>query len=213
MGVAGVEGNGQRELARVLVGLDPPASGRVECPHTPGWIPQDRTHEAIVPGFSITENVALGDVAPAERGGLRLDWAAMRDGTETLLTRFDVRTTGPDQLGGRLSGGNQQKVVVGRELLRSQALLVAENPTRGLDVAAARFVHSELTRLREMGEEGPGIVLISTDLDEVLALSDRLFVLRKGRLEEVPDADRTREGVGSLMLGTGGGADPGEPAP
>jgi simple sugar transport system ATP-binding protein len=101
---------------------------------------------------------------------------------------------------GDLSGGNQQRVVVGRELSMATDLLVAENPTRGLDVSAAAFVHGELVRLTEAGDGAAGVVLISTDLDEVLALSHRIFVMSRGRLIPVPRARWTREGVGALML-------------
>jgi simple sugar transport system ATP-binding protein len=201
VGVAGVEGNGQRELARVLSGLDAPVTGRATVPPAAGWIPQDRTHEGLVPALSLTQNLALAEIAPGAHTGTRLDWGALTRRTREVLGRFDVRSDGPKQRAGQLSGGNQQKVVVAREMERSQDLLVAENPTRGLDVAAGRFVHRELIRLRDRGEAAPGIVLISTDLDEVLTLADRLFVLRRGRLLGVSPELATREGVGRLMLG------------
>jgi simple sugar transport system ATP-binding protein len=102
---------------------------------------------------------------------------------------------------GALSGGNQQRLVVAREISVASDLLVAENPTRGLDVAATRFVHDELRGLVAKGEEAPGVVLLSTDLDEILALSDRVLVIVRGRLFDVPDEQRNREGVGALMLG------------
>jgi len=201
VGIAGVEGNGQRELARVLAGLDSPRSGSATVAEGPGWIPQDRTHEGLVPSLSLTENVALGELGPGGDSSPLLGWARVRAETLTLLERFRVQASGPHQRAGHLSGGNQQKVVVGRELSRSGDLLVAENPTRGLDVSAARFVQSELLRLRGGGVGAPGIVLISTDLDEVLALSDRVFVLLKGTLSPIPPGQASRENVGRLMLG------------
>jgi simple sugar transport system ATP-binding protein len=218
LGVAGVEGNGQRELARVLAGLDPPQSGEVQLPERPGWIPQDRSREGLVSDLTLSENVALAlHESPDFRGTWgRLDWPAIEAEARGLVGRFAVRTGPWGQRVGALSGGNSQKVVVGRELLRSADLLIAENPTRGLDLGATAFVHDELRRLRAGGREGgiagsgesamalpPGIVLISNDLDEILALSDRVLVLLRGRLTPVPDGGRTREVVGRMMLGMG----------
>ena len=124
---------------------------------------------------------------------------------ESVMSRFGVVAPRASTLAGALSGGNQQRFVVGRELLRASDLLVAENPTRGLDVAATASVHAEIERLAEL-EGGPGVVLLSTDLDEVLALSARVLVMTRGRLIEVPDDRLTREDIGALMLG-GAGSD------
>lgn len=221
VGVAGVEGNGQRELARVLAGLDPPESGEVRLPTRPGWIPQDRSREGLIPELTVSENLALAlhDAPGFQAGWGRMDWPAVDAETRALVKRFDVRTGPWGQRMGALSGGNSQKVVVGRELLRSRDLLIAENPTRGLDLGAAAFVHGELRRLRSGTGSGdlsshdspsgpaigdpPGIVLISNDLDEVMALSDRVLVLLRGRLTLVPESDRSREIVGRMMLGMG----------
>ncbi|MDP2959419.1 MAG: ATP-binding cassette domain-containing protein, partial [Longimicrobiales bacterium] len=200
VGIAGVEGNGQRELALVLAGAAAPDEGRARVPEGVGFIPQDRTREGLIGAFDLTENFALalhGD--GAFRRGPFLRWGALRDRTGELMRRFDVRAAGPDVRAGTLSGGNQQRVVVARELSVARDLLVAENPTRGLDVAAAGFVHGELARLAA-DPAGPGVVLLSTDLDEVLALSHRVFVMVRGRLEPVPAGERTREGVGARML-------------
>ena len=210
VGVAGVEGNGQRELARVLAGLDPPETGTVRLPEDAGWIPQDRTVEGLISELGLPQNVALAlhESPEFRRWGGVLDWPAIEDSTRTLVDRFDVRAEGLQQRAGSLSGGNSQKVVVGRELLRSRDLLIAENPTRGLDVGATAFVRGELLRLRAGlgigGPEGalpPGIVLISNDLDEVLDLSDRVLVLLRGVLTPVPAERVDRGSIGRMMLG------------
>lgn len=206
--VAGIEGNGQRALARVLAGRQRVATGRAEIPPDPAFIPQDRRREGLVPSFSIEENVALAlQREPRYRLGVRLAWRAIRERSRSLMEQYRILAPDPSTRVDALSGGNQQRVVVARELSRDATLVVAENPTRGLDVAAARDVHERLLDFRRRGPSAPGIVLLSTDLDEVLALADRVTVLVRGRLWPVPDADRTRAGVGRLMLtGTRGEA-------
>lgn len=202
VGVAGVEGNGQRELALVLSGRRSPARGRVTLPFDPAFIPQDRSREGLVGDFDLAEDFALAfHRRRLWRHGPLLRWGALRTTSEKLLSRYRVLAEGPHTLARTLSGGNQQRVVIARELAAGHDLLVAENPTRGLDVAASAFVHSELARLRDGGDSGT--VLLSTDLDEVLALADRIFVMVRGRLLEVPGPQRTRSGVGALMLSAG----------
>ncbi len=206
VGIAGVEGNGQRELALVLAGRAEPASGDLEIPSGIGFIPQDRTSEGLALDFDLVENVALAVHRDGFfRSGPLLKWREIRTRAERLRTEFAVQAADTTVRAGALSGGNQQRLVVGRELSLATDLLVAENPTRGLDVVATDFVHR---RMREAVIAGPAtaesaaaVVLISTDLDEVLALSDRLFVMVRGRLTEVPSDERTRAGVGALMLG------------
>ena len=201
VGVAGVEGNGQRELALVLSGREAPMRGRAELPADPGLIPQDRSREGLIGAFDLAENVALALHRQARwRSGPTLRWDELRAAAGELVARYQVRAPGTHALARTLSGGNQQRMVVARELEAGGDLLVAENPTRGLDVAATAFVHGELRRLRAEGRVG--VVLISTDLDEVLALADRILVMVRGRLIEVPDVpgERTRAGVGALML-------------
>jgi len=199
--VAGVEGNGQRELALVLSGRLGPDGGAAELPAGVGFIPQDRTAEGVIADFDLVENVALGLHDDARhQASMLLPWDVMRREAESVVSRFGVVSAGVEARAGSLSGGNQQRLVVGRELLRATDLLVAENPTRGLDVGATAFVHSEIERLAGQ-DGGPGIVLLSTDLDEVLALSTRVLVMSGGRLLEVPSDRRTREDVGALMLG------------
>ena len=203
VGVAGVEGNGQRELALILAGRAEPSSGDVDLPHGTGFIPQDRTSEGLALDFDLSENVALAAHRDAEfRSSGLLKWDEIRARAEHLRTEFAVRATDTSVHARTLSGGNQQRLVIGRELPVAKDLLVAHNPTRGLDVAATDFVHGRILDTVGAGPEGPAVVLISTDLDEVLALSDRLFVIVRGRLSEVPLGQRTREGVGALMLGS-----------
>jgi len=204
VGIAGVEGNGQRELCLVLSGRVAPDRGRVRLPAEVAFIPQDRSREGVVADFDLRDNVALTlHRRPELRRGPLLRWGSIDARTEELMARFDVRAPGTGTRASALSGGNQQRLVVARELEVASELLVAENPTRGLDVNAAAFVHQELLRLADE-EGGPGVVLVSTDLDEVLALSHRLLVLVRGGLLPVPEDRRTREGVGRLMLAGGG---------
>jgi general nucleoside transport system ATP-binding protein len=202
LGVAGVEGNGQRELALVLAGLRVPSAGSVELPPRVGFIPGDRRDEGLILDFDLAENLALAlHRDPAWRRGPALRWPEIRREADELIRRYGIRAPGAGTPARALSGGNQQKMVVGRELDREPDLLVVENPTRGLDVGATEFVHGELRRRRE----GRAILLLSTDLDEVLALSDRIVVMVRGACVAVPPGERTREGVGERMLS---GADP-----
>ncbi len=203
VGIAGIEGNGQRELAHLAAGLIDPTSGTVERSSSVGFVPQDRSSEGLVRGFDLVENFALAlHRQPEFTAGPRLLWGRVRAATTEALDSYSIVADSVDVDAGTLSGGNQQRVVIAREAGVARDLLVAENPTRGLDVRAAAFVRSELRRL--VAAEG-GVLLISTDLDEVLELSTRLLVLTRGRLLTVSAGDRTREGVGALMLAGRGG--------
>jgi simple sugar transport system ATP-binding protein len=201
VGVAGVEGNGQRELALVLAGRRPPDEGTARLPAGIGFIPQDRAREGLIGDFDLVENVALAlhDDDRFGRGPL-LDWGKVRMRAEEVRSRFGIRAPAVDTVARALSGGNQQRLVVGRELALASDLLVAENPTRGLDVAATAFVHAELRRLTR-AEDGAGVVLVSTDLDEVFELADRMLVMARGRLVAAPTKHPTRGEIGRLMLG------------
>jgi len=194
VGVCGVEGNGQAELVEVLAGLRRPDAGRVllrgrdvtgadpnaRRHHGLSYIPEDRQGRGLVLDFSLTENVLLGnaDEAPFSHGG-RIDGGAARSLTRRLMDRFDVRAPSPATPARALSGGNQQKLIIARELHREPDVLLAIQPTRGLDVGAIEFVHRRLVAERDRGR---GILLISFDLDEVLDLSDRILVIFGGQI-------------------------------
>ncbi|MDX1579241.1 MAG: ATP-binding cassette domain-containing protein, partial [Gemmatimonadota bacterium] len=203
LGIAGVEGNGQRELALVLGGRLAPTDGMARLPERVGYISQDRSSEGLIPDFDLAENVALAlHRKPDFSRGAWLRWKGLREAAEEIRVRYRVAAPSIRTRAGALSGGNQQRVIVGREVAMARELLVAENPTRGLDVAAAAFVHDELRRLVD---EGVAVVLISTDLDEVLALSHRIMAMASGSLTEVSEGKRSREGIGRLMLSGAGG--------
>jgi simple sugar transport system ATP-binding protein len=195
--VAGVEGSGQRELLRAIAGVLPVFRGTREVTQPLAFIPEDRTTEGLILELSLTENLVLGLGRSARwvRGG-RLDWPAARRCTTQLLAEFDIRASGPDVPAASLSGGNQQKLIIARALEREPAVIIAENPTRGLDVQAARAVHD---RLRAAAVAGVAILLSSSDLDEVQALGQRILVMARGTLREAP-LHASRQEIGALML-------------
>lgn len=193
VGLAAVEGSGQRQLLRLLAGRLTPSQGTVALPDDVAFIPEDRHRDAMALDLTLVENVALRGLA-ARRG--RLPWESFRRATIDIMSRFDVRASGPAATGRELSGGNQQKLVLGRELADRPAMVVAENPTRGLDIRATAAVQHQLRAARDAGS---AIVLYSSDLDEVLALADRMLVVHAGQVTLVPAP--TRESVGRAMLG------------
>ena len=208
-GVAGVGGNGQRTLAAVLAGIRKPDSGKAVLPDEAGWIPQDRGGEGLVGEFTISENVALAlHGKRAYRKGPWLDWAGVEGTATALVGEMDVLPSSPDAVAETLSGGNQQRVVAGREFLRSADLLVAESPTRGLDVKATVAVRARIAALARKPDRPPGVVLISADLDEILELADRIAVMVRGRLIAVPREDHNATAIGELMLSAGNAAGP-----
>jgi len=192
--------NGQRELLRVIAGRVHPLRGLCRVVEPIAFIPEDRTTEGLIPEMTLTENVVLGsaDAIPLLRGAT-VDWRAAEARTAALLEDFAVSAPGPWVPAASLSGGNQQRVVVGRELSKRPCVVVAENPTRGLDIRATATIHG---RLRRAAADGAAVVFHSGDLDEVLALATRLVVARRGGLVEArPNA--TREELGALMLAVG----------
>ena len=218
VGIAGVDGNGQRELAEVLTGLRAlqggtlrilgehvAGSGRQTSPQDlrsrgVGHIPEDRLLRAVVGSMSVEENLALGrHTRPPWARGPFIDFRGRRAEATRLLDAFDVRPRDPDARLQALSGGNQQKVVVARELDAAPRLLVVVQPTRGLDLAAVAQVHDGL---REARRRGAAVLLVSLDLAEVLALADRLYVLYDGRITgELTRGQFDERRIGRMMLG------------
>jgi simple sugar transport system ATP-binding protein len=195
--MAGIEGSGQRELLRAVAGIIPVLRGTRQVSEPVGFLPEDRTTEALIGSMSLTENMALGLLHSASwvRGG-RIDWSAARHETAGVIDSYAIRAPGPDVPAASLSGGNQQKLVVARALARQPRVLVAENPTRGLDVQATRAVHD---RLREAAMQGLANLVYSSDLDEVMLLGQRIVVMAQGTLRLVP-AGASRADIGALML-------------
>jgi simple sugar transport system ATP-binding protein len=194
VGVAGVEGQGQHELLRVVAGRMPVASGSLVAPPEVGFVPEDRQRDALVLEFPLYENVALRG-AGARRG--RIAWRRVREETRQLLAAFDVRADGEDAPASTLSGGNQQKLVLGRELAAKPRALVVENPSRGLDIQATAAIHE---RLLDARDSGCAVLFYASDVDEVLALADRVLIVAQGTVREVA---RDREIAGRAMLGLG----------
>lgn len=201
VGVAAVEGNGHRELLHAVAGLARPLSGTLRVDGPVALVPEDRTTEGLIPELSLAENVTLGlgAEAPWVRRGW-IDWPAARARTRQLLIEFDVRAPGPSAKALVLSGGNQQRLVMAWALEGRPKVLVAEGPTRGLDIAATAAVHGHM---RRAARDGVAVLLYSADLDEVLALAHRVVVVARGRLVPVAPG-MSREAIGRLMLGLGG---------
>lgn len=181
LGVLGVEGSGHHELLRLLAGRLAPTAGMVIHPPRVGFVPEDRLRDAVIPGMTLTENLVLA-TAGARRG--LIAWREERARMQDIVTSFDVRVPAADPPLDALSGGNQQKFVVGRERALAHDALVAENPTRGLDLLAAARVREEITA----ASSHTAIVYHSSDLDEVLAIATRIAVCHAGTVREVPRA-------------------------
>lgn len=212
-GVAGVDGNGQEELAEVLSGLLRPTEGSVRIGAVEpvsdaaafrragvAVIPADRQTRGLAMPLTITENIALGVYDDGEyRRGPMLLWGKLRERADTLIHRFDIRATGAGSPVQSLSGGNQQKVVIARALSSNPKVIVAVNPTRGLDVGAIAYVHSAL---RQAQASGAAVILISTELSEVLTLATHsVAVLFEGRFTGIVPPSTPRERIGLLMGG------------
>jgi general nucleoside transport system ATP-binding protein len=214
LGIAGVEGNGQRELVDALIGLASPTSGRVELDGVDitsvapvdrriaglGSIPEDRQNLGLVLDMTLAENLAITELAS---GGYRnrgvIDWSLIREDAQRLLTEYDVRPPDPDARAGSLSGGNQQKVVLARELARNPKVLVADNPTWGLDVGAIDYVHR---RLLEMRSRGGAVLLLTLDLEELYKLADRVLVVYRGKVMlESPASSLDEDDLAMAMAG------------
>ena len=211
--VAGVQGNGQTEVTQALVGLMRPTSGDISISGRSvttmttdevldlgvGFVPEDRLHDGLVGSFTLAENLVLDvhDKQPHSAYG-SLDLAEIRRNADTLLEEFDVRPREPVLHAETLSGGNQQKVVLARELSRPLRLLIVAQPTRGLDVGSMEFVHKRIVAERDAGS---AVVLVSTELDEVLALGDRIAVMYRGQIAGEVAAGTPASEIGMLMAG------------
>jgi simple sugar transport system ATP-binding protein len=214
LGIAGVQGNGQTELVEALTGLREADAGGVTAldtdvtskPPRPiieagmGHIPEDRQRHGLVMSYPVSDNLVLCTyyMPPFARRGM-MDNKAIDGNARRLVSEFDVRTPSPYVSAAKLSGGNQQKVIIAREFSRSIQLLIANQPTRGLDVGSIEYIHRMIVRMRD---EGCGVLLISAELDEILALADRIAVMYRGQILDVLSAEQsTREGLGLLMAG------------
>jgi general nucleoside transport system ATP-binding protein len=214
LGIAGVQGNGQTELVEALTGLRHVSHGQVTILEenttnaTPrevtevgsAHIPEDRQKHGLVLSFSVRDNLVLCTYYRAPFAmGVEIDFPVLLKNATDLMATFDIRAPGAMTPVGSLSGGNQQKVIVARELSREVKLVIANQPTRGLDVGSIEFIHKRIVQARD---RGAAVLLISAELDEILSLSDRIAVMYKGRILETLDAaSASRERIGLLMAG------------
>ena len=211
--MAGVQGNGQSELARAIINLEEHIEGSLtlegreligssihDSLHAGiAFIPESRELDGLVGSFSIAENLILDlhDQAPFSRG-VSLSSKIVVEEAEKRVTEFDIRTQSVSAAVSTLSGGNKQKVVIARELSRPIKVLVASQPTRGLDVGSIEFVHERILKERDNGH---GVLLFSTELDEVLAIADRIAVMYRGEIIDIVDSSISRDDLGLLMAG------------
>jgi ABC-type uncharacterized transport system ATPase subunit len=222
LGIAGVQGNGQTELAEALVGLRALRAGSIELAGRNlagrttkqilgagvGYIPEDRSLDGVVKDFTVAENLVLDMYDRAPYGNaFKLNPAAIAESARERVGRFDIRTSSAESTVGTLSGGNQQKVVVAREMSRPLKLLIAAQPTRGVDVGSIEFIHNQIIHERD---NGTAVIVISSELDEVVGLADRIAVMYRGRILAVVAPDVPREEIGLLMAGV---TDPAAAAP
>lgn len=213
LAIAGVQGNGQTELTEALLGLQDKVRGSVRLNGQElvgrsvrqildagvGFVPEDRGVDGLVKEFSIAENLMLdrSNGAPFVKNGA-LQLRARDEFAKAKIAEFDIRTQGPTQAAGRLSGGNQQKIVLARELSRELSLFVAAQPTRGVDVGSIEFIHKRVIETRDAGVP---VIVISTELDEVAALADRILVMYRGRIVGIVPGDTPRDVLGLMMAG------------
>jgi simple sugar transport system ATP-binding protein len=215
LALAGVQGNGQTELAEFLLGLRKPFGSKTKSTLNGkeitnksvrevlesgvGFIPEDRQSDGLVSEFTVAENLMLNSSYKSRfTKGLTINFAARKKIASELVQEFDVRTPSSETVAHKLSGGNQQKVVVARELSREVSLLIASQPTRGVDVGSIEFIHERILAERDAGK---AVVLISSELDEVLALADRIAVMYRGKIVGIVEPSTSREDLGKLMAG------------
>jgi simple sugar transport system ATP-binding protein len=215
LGIAGIQGNGQTELIEALTGLRGVDAGEVslsgeiipyERPrylveHGMGHVPEDRHKHGLVLPYDLADNMVLNTYYQKPFAGkmmIRNEQAILKNATE-LMERFDVRAPNPFVSAGTLSGGNQQKVIVAREFSHPLKVLIANQPTRGLDVGSIEYIHKEIIKMRD---EGVGVIVVSAELDEILSLADRIAIMFRGEIVTIIDAkSATREKLGLWMAG------------
>jgi ABC-type uncharacterized transport system ATPase subunit len=215
LGIAGVQGNGQTELVEVITGLRKAKKGKITLndknitKKSPkdrismgiSYIPEDRQKRGLILDFSVLENLILGsqDIPPFSNDKIRINTMEAKDFTEKKIKDFSIKTPDKDTKVRYLSGGTQQRVVVAREFSKNPRLVIAAQPTRGLDIGATEYVHSKLI---EMRDQGSAVLLISADLDEILMLSDKIAVIFEGKIVAVKNTNETnRKEIGLLMAG------------
>ncbi|WP_066521993.1 ABC transporter ATP-binding protein [Curtobacterium ammoniigenes] len=213
LAIAGVQGNGQTELTEAILGLEAVQSGSITLDGQEltgasvkrvldagvGFVPEDRQEDGLVGEFTIAENLILDRSGSSEFSGAGTVRARVRDRfADEKIAEFDIRTPNRTTAVGRLSGGNQQKVVIARELSRTLRLFVAAQPTRGIDVGSIEFVHKRIVAARD---EGVPVIVVSTELDEVVALADRIAVMYRGQIVGIVPADTPRDVLGLMMAG------------
>jgi simple sugar transport system ATP-binding protein len=213
VGVAGVQGNGQTELVYALTGLLPIKGGTIHLSgkdihkSTPrqiieqgvAHVPEDRQKHGLVLSFPLLDNMVLCTYyKPPFAKGVNMQEKIIANNGEELVKQFDVRTPSIFVPASTLSGGNQQKVIVAREFSRSIKLLIASQPTRGLDVGSIEYIHSRIIQKRD---EGTAVLVVSSELDEIIALSDRIAVMYRGKIVDILPAGATKEHLGLLMAG------------
>ena len=217
LGIAGVDGNGQSELTEVLTGLREFEKGKIMLKGKElknlttkkllemgvSHIPEDRQKRGLIMDYSIFENLVLGNhYRPPYAKGINMNYKKIRDESKNLIKEFDIRTPGEEVKVKSLSGGNQQKVILAREFNRDPDILIAAQPTRGVDVGAIEFIHN---RLIEQRDAGKAVLLISLELDEILSLSDRIAVIYEGKIVDILTREEaTEEKLGLLMAGATG---------
>jgi simple sugar transport system ATP-binding protein len=214
LGVAGVQGNGQTELVEAITGMRLPQSGKITLLEQDitrdrprritelgsAHVPEDRQRDGLVLTFPVADNLVLNTYyQPPFTRGVVMQESVIMESANRLIKEFDIRTPSPMTPAGSLSGGNQQKVIVAREFSRPIRLLVASQPTRGLDVGSVEYIHG---RILDKRDEGCAVLLVSSELDEIMALSDRIAVMYRGKIVDILQADQvTKEEVGLLMAG------------
>jgi len=217
LGIAGVQGNGQTELVEAIMGLRGVRAGSMEIDNESlagmgtkkilssgvGYIPEDRSLDGVVKEFSVAENLVLDMYdRPPFGNAFKLNPKAINDSARERVEQFDIRTSSAEHAVSTLSGGNQQKVVVAREMSRPLRLMIASQPTRGVDVGSIEFIHNQIIHERD---NGTAVLVVSSELDEVVGLADRIAVMYRGRILATVSPDMPREEIGLLMAGVTAG--------